>query len=209
MGKELGGYGAVAQSLIGLFGVHFVRGDTSRSLTFVEEALEFAQRDTLLLSAGHLAVAGSLTSLGRVEEACEHFERSREYYDEKRSRSLVSGSDAETFSRAWEAHALWLRGFPERAARRSREAIAKAERLGNPYNLVLANAYGAITLQLLEDEDAALGCADRARSLADTYGFAYYGEWGSVVRGWVRAERGHEEGTADIHKGLALVRSRR
>ena len=206
LGQGLGDTGAVVRSLVGLFTVHFVRGDIRRSFELAEGALTLGGPHASLLPASHYAMAGALTSLGEGLRARDHFERAISLYERQGSHPVLPGLDVLVFSAAWAAHALWLLGYPDQAVERSRQAIAWAEHLGLPHSLTMAHAYAALTRQFRRDRDAGRSHAESVMTLCSTYGFAYYREWGTIIQGWAASHERPEDGAATIRQGLANLR---
>lgn len=208
LGETLGQTGPVAQSLAGLLGVYFVRGDIRRALEFGEAALVLAEQETSLLAENHLMVGGALVSLGKLNRGHDHFEKALARHHPTHKHRAIFGSEPDVFARAWQAYALWLRGYPDRARQRSQEALARANTLQHPYSLVVANAYAAISYQLQGDIASSQSHAQTASKLCDRYGFAYYGDWGTIISGWVTSQQGfYDQGIAEIRRGLASLRA--
>ena len=99
-------------------------------------------------------MAGSLTSLGRLEEALVHFERSREL--SRGSVSMIMGTLPEVHGVAWSAHAHWLLGNSEKAIASCREAVELARSKDHPYSLAVALGFSATTHQLVHDRASGL-----------------------------------------------------
>jgi tetratricopeptide (TPR) repeat protein len=188
--------------LVGLFAVRFVQGHITDAHEFATRALELAEAEHVAAGQAHMVVAGSLTSLGRLEEALDHFERSRKLG--RGSVSHIVGTLPEVHSLAWSAHAHWLLGNPEQAVATCREAVQLARSEEHPYTLAVALGYCATTHQLVHDRTAAGEAANELISLCERYSFSYYGQWGVVVDGWLR---GGEAGVVRIQQGIDKLRS--
>jgi DNA-binding SARP family transcriptional activator len=206
LGHGLGDTRAVVRSLAGLFTVHFVRGNIRKSRELGGEALRLVPGHTSLLPVAHYAAAGALTSLGELRAARHHFEQAIASYTPGDSHPVLPGLDALTFSAAWEAHTLWLLGYPDQAVARSQEAIAWAERLNLPHSLTLAHAYAALTRQFRGDREAARGHVEAVNDLCARYGFAYYGDWATIINGWMVSADRPDDAVAMIRQGLAGLR---
>jgi tetratricopeptide (TPR) repeat protein len=187
---------------VGLFAVRFVRGRVTDAYEFAIRALDLAETEPESAGQAHLAVAGPLTSLGRLEEALGHFERSREL--SRGSASQIVGTLPEVHGLAWSAHAHWLLGNPEQAVASCWEAVDLARSADHPYSLAVALGYTATTHQLVQDRASAGAAASELISLCERYSFSYYGQWGVVVDGWVR---GGESGLVRIQQGIDKLRS--
>jgi hypothetical protein len=70
--------------------------------------------------------------------------------------------------------------------------------------LLVAQAYEAITRQLLGDVDACIEVATSVRALCERYQFTYYGDWGRIVGGWAT---GGTAGVELIEAGLVNLRA--
>jgi tetratricopeptide (TPR) repeat protein len=187
---------------VGLGAVRFVQGHVTDAHQFATRALELAEAESKTAGQAHMLVAGSLTSLGRLEEAVDHFERSREL--SRGSVSLIIGTLPEVHGLAWSAHAHWLLGDPAQAVARCREAVEIARSADHPYSLAVALGYMATTHQLVHDRAVAVEAASELISLCERYSFSFYGQWGVVVDGWLH---GGEDGIVRIQEGVDKLRS--
>jgi tetratricopeptide (TPR) repeat protein len=187
---------------VGLFAVRFVQGHVTDAYEFATRALDLAETESETAGQAHLAAAGPLTSLGRLEEALGHFERSREL--SRGSASQIVGTLPEVHGLAWSAHAHWLLGNPEQALARCWEAVDLARSADHPYSLAVALGYLATTQQLVDDRAGAGEAASELINLCEGYSFSYYGQWGVVVDGWVR---GGAAGVVRIQQGIDKLRS--
>jgi len=184
-------------SLVGLFAVRFVQGHTQESYEVGQRALSLSAEHPDVLGQAHFAVAGAATSLGRPSEALPHFDVVTELTVDHPP-ALV-GTRPEVHARAWSAHALWLVGRRDEAARAAAWAIERATVVDHPYSLAVALAYATITAQFDDDREATGVLAARTVELCRRYGFAYYGEWAAILSGWCL---GGEAGIATIRTGL-------
>jgi tetratricopeptide (TPR) repeat protein len=202
LAEKLARPGDVMSCFVGLAAVRFVQGHVTDAYQFATRALDLADTDPKMTGQAEWAVAGALTSLGRLEEALDHFERSRELA--RGSVSLIIGTLPEVHGLAWSAHAQWLLGNPEQAIARCREAVEIAKSAEHPYSLAVALGYTATTHQLVDDRAGAAEAASELISLCERYSFSFYGQWGVVVEGWVR---GGEAGVVRIQEGINKLRA--
>ena len=187
---------------VGLAAVRFVQGHVTDAYLFATRALELAEAEPNTAGQAHFVVAGLLTSLGRPEEALDHFERCREL--SRGSVSLLQGTLPEVHGLAFSSHALWLLGNPEQAIARCREAVELAKSADHPYSLAVALGFSAITHQLVHDRAGASEAAGELINLCERYSFSFYDQWGVVIDGWVR---GGEAGLVRIQQGIDKLRS--
>jgi DNA-binding SARP family transcriptional activator/tetratricopeptide (TPR) repeat protein len=201
LAEKLSRPGDLMSCFVGLAAVRFVQGHVADAHLFSTRALDLAEAEPKMAGQAHMQVAGSLTSLGRLKEALDHFERSREL-----SRGTVSlmGTMSEVHGLAWSAHAQWLLGNPEQAIATCREAVELARSAEHPYSLAVALGYTATTHQLVHDRARAGEAASELISLCERYSFSFYGQWGVVVDGWVH---GGKAGVVRIQQGIDKLRS--
>lgn len=187
---------------VGLFAVRFVQGHIVNSHEFATRAMELAEAEPEAAGQAHLVMAGSLTSLGSLEEALSHFERAREL--SRGSVSLIIGTLPEVHALAWSSHADWLVGHQERASTVCQEAVDLARASDHPYSLAVALGYAATTYQLIGNRTRARDAASELIETCQRYSFGFYGEWGVVVDGWLK---GGEAGAELIRQGIDKLRS--
>lgn len=100
--------------------------------------------------------------------------------------------------------ALWALGFPDQALGRSREAVAQARRLAQPFNIARSLAWASLLLLLRGDWGPGASAAEEAISLSRQYGFSYWLAMGTIYLGYALFKQGQsEEGIRIMRKGLA------
>lgn len=100
--------------------------------------------------------------------------------------------------------ALWALGFPDQALGRSREAVAQARRLAQPFNIARSLAWASLLLLLRGDWGAGARSAEEAISLSRQYGFSYWLAMGTIYLGYALFKQGQrEEGIRIMREGLA------
>ena len=111
------------------------------------------------------------------------------------------------FSLAYASHALWLRGYPDQALMRSRQALELAQNLSHPFSLALAHCYAAMLYQFRREPRLVQQQAEAAMTLCTEQGFTYYLAWATILRGWAltaqSADRANEDAMAQLHQGFA------
>ncbi len=218
LSQDLGRSQDQASALIGLFAVTFVQGQTQLSQSVALRALELAKHLPELRGQAHFAVGGGATSLGRPLEAVAHFDAACALAPD--THSYILGTRIEVHARAWSAHARWLSGDDAGAVALAAEAVDRATVAGHPFSLAVALAYQAVLLQLRLDnhgdcaaDKAAGDGADREElaavataleALCIRYSFAYYGQWGAILRGWLT---GREAGLGIIRQAIKELRA--
>jgi predicted ATPase/DNA-binding SARP family transcriptional activator len=165
---------------------------------------ERAQRQQPPLS--DMMMAGARLHMGRFAESYELCEHIIAAHDPQQWRDLqdTQGWNYAVHTRAWQAHALWCLGYPERALRRALEAIALAGDLALPFNQAQAETYLALLEQLRSDPAAARARAEAAHALAVEYKAVYYRDWASILVQYARAwEQPDAERLAALREAIA------
>jgi predicted ATPase len=146
--------------------------------------------------------------LGEFTAARAHFEQGIALYDpqQHRSHAFRYGQDPGVVCRAYAGMTLWCLGYPDQALRWSREALTLARELEQPFSLVYALFFAAMLHQFRREGHAVQERAETVIALSAEQGFPHWLTMGTILRGWMLAERG-EEGTAQIHQDLAAWRA--
>jgi DNA-binding SARP family transcriptional activator/predicted ATPase len=126
---------------------------------------------------------GSRLHLGRIADANEEFERVLTTANPSQVQRISEeqGWNFAVHGRVWQAHALWLLGYPQSALLRAVEGVELAKDLGQPFNQALAATYLAMLHQLSADEATARASADEALALTTEYKTPYYRAWSSIL----------------------------
>jgi hypothetical protein len=191
--------------LCGLCLLHSNGGDLREAERVGEELSPFRAAGTVLRSGGLLPPRGS--PVGGNLDAAEPFRQ--------RLSSSVSPEEADrpygvnplVAARSFESLRRWVRAEPDRARVVQGEAMALAERLGRPFTVAHAAAYGAFLCVLDGEWREAASLATRAADLSDEYGFPLWSGTALVIRDRALVEQGEgERGLAEIREGLDVLR---
>lgn len=190
--------------LIGLFANRFVRGQTQEAYRTGKRALALAQAaprpDPDQLVQSHFAVAGAALSLGRLDESVEAFAACRD--TQASGYSFILGTKPAVHAQGWSTHAHWLTGNGQAARALLRDADLRAREAGHPYTLAVILGYSAILAQLDADPEATRTAAGELVDLCHRYGFSYYDQWGTILRGWAE---GGVRGAEQIRAGIRAL----
>lgn len=116
---------------------------------------------------------------------------------------FVYGEDPALACLNWLPWIFWFRGFPEQAAARSYEALAKSQELSHPLTTGFAYALVAMFRYFRREPRVALEIAQAGIIFCRDNAVPIYPAFATVVRGWALAEDGSpEEGVADMQRGL-------
>ncbi|HEY7491339.1 MAG TPA: AAA family ATPase, partial [Candidatus Tectomicrobia bacterium] len=211
--------------LWGLWHFHAVREELPQARTLGEQLLRDcvgggaagpllsltgrAQDPTPLLGA-HFMLGGSCLFAGEFTLAHTHFEHSMALYNPRQhnSQAFLLGPDPGVFCTAFDAHALWHLGYPDRARTSMAQGLAQAQTLAHPFSIALALDYAAMLYQFCQDPLSTQERAATAIALCTEQGFAYYRAWGTIMRGWALTMQGQgEAGLTDMRQGLEALRA--
>jgi predicted ATPase len=193
--------------LWGLWLVYKVRSELGKAREFAERLFHLAQgvQDPAQLLQARQALAVTTLCLGDPAATREHMEQGVALYDPKRHQgnTLRYGHDPGVQCLAFGAVALWLLGYPDQAARRSREAVARAGELGQPSTLAPALHFAAMLRQYRREVPAVRESAEATLATAAEHGLSFWRTCGEVMRGWALAEQGaRASGIAQLRQGL-------
>ena len=135
--------------LVGLYGMWINTITQGR----VAEARGWAQRllaegnqsgNIDLQILGHRASLSSHFYLGELNEALEHREKVLALYDPQRAPRWreLTGNDVRTAVGVFSSQALWMLGYPDKAAQMSDQKDADSRRLGHPFDIGWALTWG-------------------------------------------------------------------
>ena len=151
------------------------------------------------------AVGWALFFLGRLNEACTHFQAVGAGYDPARHGELIRtyGEDPGIAGASALALCQWFLGLADQAAATSGDAVERAVALNHPFTLVYALLIDAMLAQLAADSAMAGERAEAVCAVAAEYGIPVWGAWATVIRGWAISKNGAPEaGVAAIRRGL-------
>jgi predicted ATPase len=194
--------------LWGLWMFYEVRAEIGKSRELAERLFTLAQRaqDPDQLLRGRHALTVTSLSLGNPAATREHMEQGIALYDpERHSRhTALYGLDPGVACRAFGAVALWLLGYPDQAAERSREAVALGGELRQPSTLALALYFAAMLRQYHREGPAVQRSAEAITAIATEHGFSFWKAASLIMHGWALAEQGAwTSGIAQLRQGMA------
>jgi tetratricopeptide (TPR) repeat protein len=197
-------------ALAGLSQFHMFRGELQRAVELGREVVEMAQ-ETKFLRLAHAGLGRTLLHVGEFQESIENLERALSL-PEAQSFDLTHGLHSFPYASHagllnFLSNALWFRGFPDQAMRRSREALQLARESRN-FPLL------AVVLVFAADFFIRYGEEDRLRECIETFP-AVAAEMEPIPgpprlieirKGWLLVERGElQEGIGAIRNGIAAL----
>ncbi len=201
LADNLGEEGRALTAMVGLWASRFVEGRIEDSRRIAEQAVARVSPGDEQFGQAHFSLGGSSLHVGSPERAVEHFQIAGSVPEDEQ---LSVGTHARVHVMAWWAHAAWTCGDEARAAELATDASTAAQQIGHRYSLVVAQAYEAITRQLLGDIKGCLEAATSVRALCERYQFTYYGDWGRILEGWAT---GGSAGVDLIEAGMGNLRA--
>jgi DNA-binding SARP family transcriptional activator len=173
-----------AEALYGLQSLLTVQARLERVLAAAADLRALYRRaDGVVPPLTDMMLAGAQLHLGRVSEANDEFVQILSGHAPLPPQHLQdsTGWDYGAHTRAWHAHALWLLGFPEQAARSGLDAVRLAQSKGQPFNQALASTYLALLWQMSADAPTARTLAEEALRLTREYKAPYYEAWATIL----------------------------
>jgi tetratricopeptide (TPR) repeat protein len=157
-----------------------------------------------------MMLIGSRLHLGRIADANGEFERMLATANPSQLQRISEeqGWNFAVHGRVWQAHALWLLGYPQSALLRALEGVRLANDLGQPFNQAVAATYLAMLQQLGADEATAGASADKALALTTEYKTPYYRAWSSILVCYARAwEQPGKATIASLRESIAAFKA--
>ena len=211
--RQLGERSELFAVLRGLWEFHELRGDLKTALELGEELFRLAQgaEDPALRLIAHDVLGDTLYWLGEFTRSQEHLEQGIALYRFEEHYGLAhqhAGYDPGVACRSFSAYALWYLGYPDRAVRRTEEAIALARKLSQTFSTILALEFGATVHQLRGEAPLAKACAETVIALSREQANVFLLGCGMVEQGWAIGQEGQvDEGVVLILRGMDVCRS--
>jgi class 3 adenylate cyclase/tetratricopeptide (TPR) repeat protein len=197
---QLGETSHLFPALMGLRFFYTAHGESQNARELGEQLLRLAQgaRDTGLMVEAHYALAVPLHFLGEFVSAREHLEQSIALYDPRQHRdhAVRYGVDAGVAARSLAAWVLWELGYPDRALKKSREALSLARELSHPFTLAYALTLASTFLVWRREPPAVLELTDGLIPLCQEQGFSSLLTSAILVRDWALEAQGKQEESA-------------
>ena len=197
--------------LFGLLQFYANRAEYRTARELAEELLTLSLNapDPLQRLVAHRAVGTVAFYLGELRLAHTHVEHAFALYahEQHHATAALYGQDLGVSCCTYAGLALLWLGYPAQALRQFEEALTLARALEHPYTLARALAHMAAFHHCRREVHAVQAQAEAAMTLSTEQGFPYWFAWGSIFRGWARAEQGQRtEGLTEMRQGLAAYR---
>jgi predicted ATPase len=208
LARQAGGTRELLSVLFGLWTSIAGQGEFGVARDLADELLAVAERAGMRTEMvwGHLANGVNHYSLGDPTAAREHLARVVVLYREVER--PPSPSDPGVMALSYATVNSWTLGLVEEARERSRESLELAQHLGNPLALAWAGFFTAALHVFLREPRRALEHVDPLITLCEEHQFSLFVGLATIVRGAALSEDGrHDEGLAELRKGLVLYRA--
>ena len=200
-------------ALFGIYAMYLVRGELQNANVLAQQLLRRADNaeDSALMLYARIALGVTSYFMGEFTSALEHLELGLSIYDPERHRSLILhyGFDAGVWSLCYAAATHWRLGYPDRALRRSDEALALAQKLSHPVNLAQAELWISILRQFRREAPMVLKTTGGLITRSAEHGITDWLDWATCLRGWAMAAEGyHEEGISQIKESATALEAK-
>jgi class 3 adenylate cyclase/predicted ATPase len=207
--KRMGTAPQIFPVLQGLYRFYLVSAELQAALDTTKQLLDIADkaRDRNLLMEAHQAQAFSLGFRGELSAAQEHFDKCMALFDPEhfRGRMHLYSTDTATSALCLGALIAWLRGYPDRSAAITEQALARARMVDHPYTLAWALSFAAVLRRLRGDVSMTRGLAEECVALCQRHDFPFWLASSRIMRGSALVDEGEQVavGMAELRDGLA------
>ncbi|HKT94937.1 MAG TPA: adenylate/guanylate cyclase domain-containing protein [Paraburkholderia sp.] len=210
--EQIGDCSQLFPAQFGLRTYYSLRADYATAQDLGERLLRIAcnAHDPDLLVEAHSALGSSSFFQGDFCIAREHQEKMRALYvrEQHRAHAFVYGMDPGVRTLSIASWTQWYLGCPDQARERSREALALAHTVSQPFGLAFALVSAAMLHLIRQEPQLAQEYAEAAITLSSEQGFPYYLAWATILRGSSLVEQGNAgDGIEQMTQGLAAYQA--
>jgi serine/threonine protein kinase/tetratricopeptide (TPR) repeat protein len=191
--------------LAGLWLLYVSRCELVTAREIAEQLVEVARTcdDAVLQVEAYAMLGVSLTHTGKFAEALEQVEKGIALY-EVRKHFAYTGHDPGMMCLSFSGWNLWSMGYPDRALKRVKEAVALAEKLSHPQSMALSHFIASLIHYLRREAQESLQCVEKSLAISLEHGLPQTIAWCSCMRGHAVATLGRpKEGIAIARRSLA------
>ena len=173
---------------------HTTRANYRTALEVGERLLSLSSANPEYLVEARLITGVVSIYLGKFRSSETHFlEGLALEFPEGPSKAFQSAGNSKAYCLAYFGRTLSILGYPDRALEYSNRAVSLAQTLSIP--LALARSQGMLGLlyQVRREVDFAEEWADKNIAYATSQGFPYWRTLGSILKGWLLAQRGESQ----------------
>lgn len=197
LSHQAGNMHLLFQVLAGLWVCYFVRAELNMARELGRQLLDLGKKEQnpVVYLHAHRTLGATLCAMGEFKTAIAHCEQGTALYRIQHQRhhdSLVYGQNPGVVYPAYAAIALWSLGFPDQALNRSRESIALAKELDQPFSLAFSLGMSSFFHHLRREEIIVRKRASSALRLSTEKGFSQWIVSGIILRGWALTQQSRE-----------------
>ncbi len=199
--------------LYGMFRYYMLQAKYARANELAAQlvALSALSHATDFVVASNRAMGSPLVYEGKHRQAIPFLEKVAAIVPTLELRAQVYRYDVVDpwiVARSYLSWAYWLLGQTDVAQQHSDEAVRIAEELDHSFSLTLALSFSQWIHQFNRDVVRTRATAEKALSLSQEHGFAFWFGWCRVMRGWAMSQQGeHTQGITEIEEGLVSWRA--
>jgi DNA-binding winged helix-turn-helix (wHTH) protein/tetratricopeptide (TPR) repeat protein len=204
---DLGDTPAHLFALLALFTFELMRGRLDAATEIAERALDLGPRVApVFANIGVLAAAVTACYRGEFERARRHFE------------AALAGETPEVWPISFDLPSVAMShladrclvylGFPEQAVARGEETLARADRLGHPFQQAVAKSTIARMYVVLREPHRARDLGAECLRLCAEHGFPDIAHRTAIVVGWARAVLGETDAVDELPALLEVYPTR-
>ena len=195
--------------LRGLAAFYSARAEHQTTYELAEQCLSLAKRqqDPVLLIGAHFELGATLFYKGDFSQSLDHFEQGLSLYNPKEHRShlFAYGYDLGVACLSRMASVLWFLGYPDRAQKKSQEALLLAQKQAHPFSQAYALSFAAECYRLRREADKTEEKTADSITLSQEHGFPTWLTAARMLQSWTWSEQGRgKEGITQIGQSLEM-----
>jgi adenylate cyclase len=202
LAEELGETSKLFPVLLGLWLYHHVRAELGEACEIARQVLKLGESSSRpeMVVLGHIYMGYTLTNMGDLALALDHFERGLALFrpEYQPVYDSLPMADPNVSGPTGMALALWLLGYPNQAMDRMVEACSAAQKLNHPAGICFADLFTAIIHQLRGEARQAAERAEAAATRAKEHGLSDIHEWATIWHGWASTLSGKDPNGTDL-----------
>jgi class 3 adenylate cyclase/predicted ATPase len=202
--RRLGDSEPLAPILLGLWTYYLAKSDFVAAGEMVKLCFAAAQDgdDPASLLVGHALGSATTLYLGDAIASLDHAEKGIALYDPDTHNQLAQrfGQNVGPLCADWGSWALWLLGYPDRAAEGNRQGLVLAEATKHPLSYATVLSHAAIYGWVRRDLEAAETHAEATIALTQEVGIPFRYIEALMTQGWALAEGD------DAQRGRSMIR---
>ena len=198
--------------LYGLWNFYLVRTELATAQELADQISTLAEQEntSAFLLEAHNVQAQTRVQLGQIVEAHHHLEQGIQIYNPQEHHALTFsyGEDPGIGVRVFEAEALWILGYPDKAQEQVVDTHRLAHELDHPFSLAQALWFGAQVNLWRGEADLVYDDSQTLIDLSRTQDFALWLAGGMIMMGWALVNQGQiEAGITQMAEGWTAWRA--